>query len=666
VRNNEEASVRRSGRLTTRNGHRQARRIGFALAFIVALTGLGLGLSNCGGGGSGRAGGLGTGSANLSAAQVQTIILQAANEASARGTPATIAVVDRSGNVLGVMQQSGAPANTTVTASTPTGGARAVASTGLQNLSVPSTLAAISKAVTGAYLSSNGNAFTTRTASQIIQENFNPGTTNAAGGPLFGVQFSSLACSDLVTDFTSGSGSLAGAPGPGPHRAPLGLSADPGGLPLYINGVLVGGIGVEANGTYGLSAFPVGGFDVEGEELIAIAGQTGFTPPSSITANMISAGGLTLRYTDSNSGELATAVAANGTYTPTAVTGYYTAATTLAGTTFTTPASGIAPDPSNLYPGVAFGQAYVLFNNAGAVRFPPTAGAAPGGNAITAAEATNLVVQGLNVAYEARAAIRQPLNSFVQVTVSVVDVNGNILAVARTPDAALFGTDVAVQKARTVAFLSSAAASPALAGTSAGIAAYNTATNAFLATPAFTGAIAWSARAVGNISRPFYPDGINANANGPLSRSFATWSEFTDGIQTDLVGGNVLAQAGGSAAPAQGCGGAASFGGAGGLPSVGTTGQTALANGLQIFAGGVPLYRGGVLVGAVGVSGDGTQQDDMISFLAAARVGGSLGNAPTGIRADQQNPLGDGNLLYVQCPVAPFLDSSVQTPCAGL
>ena len=38
----------------------------------------------------------------------------------------------------------------------------------------------------------------------------------------------------------------------GPKRSPLGLSADPGGLPLYKNGRLVGGIGVIADAVYGL------------------------------------------------------------------------------------------------------------------------------------------------------------------------------------------------------------------------------------------------------------------------------------------------------------------------------------------------------------------------------------------------------------------------------
>src|SRR5271170_2224035 len=118
------------------------KRLGIMLGGLTALAVLGATLVNCGGGGSGRAGGSGVGSPqNLSAAQVQTVILQAAHEATARGTPATIAVVDRVGNVLGVMQMSGAPTTVTISSSP-----RAVAASGLEGLSgIPSTLAAISK-----------------------------------------------------------------------------------------------------------------------------------------------------------------------------------------------------------------------------------------------------------------------------------------------------------------------------------------------------------------------------------------------------------------------------------------------------------------------------------------------------------------------------------------
>jgi uncharacterized protein GlcG (DUF336 family) len=644
--------------LATKRGGRAGKLIG-----LVAAVATGALLVDCGGGGSSRAPGNGTNTpSNLTAAQVQTIILQAVNEASARGTPATIAVVDRVGNVLGVMQMAGAPTTVTVSSAP-----RSVPASGLEGLSgIPATLAAISKAITGAYLSSNGNAFTTRTASQIIQEHFNPGTNNQPGGPLFGVQFSQLPCSDLMTDVTSGSGTFGGVPGPGPHRAPLGLAADPGGLPLYNNGTLVGGIGVMASSTYGISAFPANGFDVNGQELIAIAGQSGFTPPDAILANRITAGGLTLRYTDSDASQLIVKPpSASGTYTATAVTGYYTAATTLAGTTFLTAASGIMRDPTNLYPGV---EAYVLVDNTGAVRFPPTAATVPAGSALTQADARNLVVQGLGVAFSARAQIRQPLNSFAQVTVSVVDTNGNILAMARTPDAPIFGTDVSLQKARTAMFFSRTTAGAEVIAASSTVATYitNARTAAFLGANGFADGIAWSARAMGNLSRPFYPDGIDANPNGPLSRPFASWSVFTDGLQLDLVSGNVLALAGGSAASSQQCSGAQAFSGAGGLPLVGTGGKTALANGLQIFAGGMPVYRGGVLVGGIGVSGDGIDQDDMISFLGAARAGGGIGNAPTGIRADTLNPGGQGNLRYVNCPFQPFLDSQASNVCAGL
>jgi hypothetical protein len=106
---------------------------------------------------------------------------------------------------------------------------------------------------------------------------------------------------------------------------------------------------------------------------------------------------------------------------------------------------------------------------------------------------------------------------------------------------------------------------------------------------------------------------------------------------------------------------------------VGCTGLPRLQNGLQIFAGGVPIYRtlAGVptLVGAIGVSGDGVDQDDMIAFLglsrAAAALGTGVGQAPALLRADTLNP-GGGQLRYVQCPQAPFNNSSAQNVCAGL
>jgi len=53
-------------------------------------------------------------------------------------------------------------------------------------------------------------------------------------------------------------------------------------------------------------------------------------------------------------------------------------------------------------------------------------------------------------------------------------------------------------------------------------------------------------------------------------------------------------------------------------------------NGITIFPGGFPLYRNGQLIGAIGVSGDGVDQDDIVG---ASGTHDFL--APDAIRADQ-------------------------------
>ena len=65
-------------------------------------------------------------------------------------------------------------------------------------------------------------------------------------------------------------------------------------------------------------------------------------------------------------------------------------------------------------------------------------------------------------------------------------------------------------------------------------------------------------------------------------------------------------------------------------PPVPCTSIPSLPNGIQIFPGSIPLYKNGVLVGAIGISGDGVDQDDLI---AAAGANG-VSPAPA-IRSDQ-------------------------------
>lgn len=580
-------------------------------------------------------------SANLVTSDVNKIVLQVVNEATARKTPAVIAVVDRVGNVLSVFSMSGASANVTVS------GGRGVTG-GLEGASVPATLAAIAKAQTGAYLSSRGNAFSTRTASMIVQDHFYPLTRNAEGGPLFGVQFSQLTCSDVSRRFSAGSSV-------GPKSSPLGLSADPGGFPLYKNNQPVGGIGVVADGVYGLD-LDVSDTDSNLDEILALAGTIGYDAPAAIRAERISLGGLTLRYSDATAGSLTSAVSFSGSYTATAVTGYFNG-TVRDGAVFGTSASGIRPDDGSLY---NIGKTVlVLDDGSGGLVYSPRAGLSPSGAVIGRQDAINMVKAGLSVAYSARAGIRQPQPDNVNVTVSVVDLDGNILASASTEDPPVFGIDVSVQKARSAAFLSRTQAQSDLLNASSAVSAYVPTIKSFLGANGFADGIAFSARAIGNLARPYYPDGIDGRNNGPLSLTINSWSPFKDGLQLDLVAGDIVSGLSNPTSPAAvGCGGSTS----GGLSATTTGGRTRLANGMQIFAGGVPIYLGSTLVGGIGVSGDGIDQDDMVSFLGLQNGGGSFTNAPSGIRADTLTPQGT-RPRYVNCPFSPFLNSSVQNPC---
>ncbi len=99
-----------------------------------------------------------------------------------------------------------------------------------------------------------------------------------------------------------------------------------------------------------------------------------------------------------------------------------------------------------------------------------------------------------------------------------------------------------------------------------------------------------------------------------------------------------------------------------------TVTEQRLANGLQIFPGSVPIFRGDILIGGIGVSGDGVDQDDLIAFLgvhnAGESLGGAINNAPPERRSDTLTPKGI-RLRYVQCPAAPFLGSDEDNVCDG-
>lgn len=608
----------------------------------------------------------------LAVSDVEAVIARAVAEAQARSADATIAVVDRVGNVLAVFRMNGAA--TAITVRSP----GSAVSGGLENVDiVPDTAAAIAKAITGAYLSTEGNAFSTRTASQIVQDHFNPQDPMQPAGPLFGVQFSQLPCSDLLNRFVA-------AVDTGPYRSPLGLAADPGGFPLYKSGTVVGGVGVISDALYSFDR-NITDQDADDDELIAVAAMSSLAAPADRRANRIAVDGRSLRFSDGDESQLLSDPASAPPFASIdniagqliAVPGY-SAASVSAGTPFSTAASGIRPDALD-FPGL---DAFVLVDSLDGERYRPLAGT-DGAQALSAAEVRQILTSALQVANRSRAQIRQPLASPARVTISVVDSNGVILGIVRSRDAPVFGIDVSLQKARTASFFSSAAAAAALAGVpdatyldgglvvlrKEALSQYVVDVRNFLGLPnaLADGAIAFSDRAGGNLSRPYYPDGISSAPNGPFSKPAGEWSPFSTGLQLDLVYNGLVQHVGylQGLVPdvPQNCTGVDGFDNGFVLSGV----ITALANGTQVFPGSVPIYRGATLVGGIGVSGDGVDQDDMIAFLGvheAAQLLGGFANAVPEMRADTLAPQGT-SLRFVNCPVGPYLDSDEQNVCAG-
>ena len=600
----------------------------------------------------------------LTAAEVQRIIAQGVAEAQARALPGTFAVVDRVGNVLAIFAMNGADQRLRVPAG-PNGSMH-----DLQGIDVQGAVAgAIAKAITGAYLSSSGNAFSTRTASMIVQEHFPPSAAarGLESGPLFGVQFSQLPCSDLAARFA---GIAASDSFIGPKRSPLGLAADPGGFPLYKNGVVVGGIGVMADGIYGFDP-EIQDVDADDEEAIALAASQGFAAPVEIRAERISVDGTILRFSDAAQSDLRSDPAAAPAFAAidgsagalTSVRGYYDSVNgVLAGRAYGTEASGVRAAAAAEF---ANPDAFVLSDGFGANRYPVRAATDAVAQPLSAAEVRALLEEAFKVMSAARAQIRRPLDSRAQVSISVVDTNGDVLGIVRSPDAPIFGIDVSLQKARTAAFFSAALAGAELqANPDPDVANYVQAARAFFGDPAaLTGQHAFSDRANGNVSRPYFPDGELGRPPGAFSRPIQEFNPFSTGLQSALVEAAVKAHVGFIlGAPAD-------------VPQTCTQNPNPqrIANGIQIFPGSVPIYRGGNLVGGIGVSGDGIDQDDMISFLGVHYAGQrltTLGNAPAAIRADRiLVPVAGSSgvrLRYVNCPFNPFLGTNEQNVCQGL
>ncbi len=223
------------------------------------------------------------------------------------------------------------------------------------------------------------------------------------------------------------------------------------------------------------------------------------------------------------------------------------------------------------------------------------------GVGITAAEVQQTIQQGIDQANQTRAAIRLPLESRTRMVFAVADRTGAIVGLYRMPDATIFSIDVAVAKARNVAYYADPAQLQPIdevAGVPAGAALTNR-TFRFLALPHF-------------------PEGVDSAAPGPFSI-------LNDGGSDPRTGLNV-----GAPLPASAFQSVQGFDAFNPGTNFHDPNNRQNQNGIVFFPGSSPLYRAGQLIGGLGVSGDGVDQDDVVT------AGGAIGlAAPPAIQADQ-------------------------------
>src|SRR6266478_3910905 len=194
---------------------------------------------------------------------------------------------------------------------------------------------------------------------------------------------------------------------------------------------------------------------------------------------------------------------------------------------------------------------------------------------LSAADVNQILDNAEATANTTRAAIRLPLGSKAKMVIAVADLDGTIIGLRRMQDSTVFSIDVAASKARNMVYFNSAVRTAAdLSGVPMGTGVTN--------------------RTISFGAQPLYPPGIDGSSAGPFFNLYTMdlANPCTQGFQ----------------------GGAAN----------------ANKSGIVFFPGSAGLFRNGALVGGLGVSGDGVDQDDYVTN------GGTKGfEAPAAIRADQ-------------------------------
>ncbi len=491
------------------------------------------------------------------------------------------AVVDRTGNILGVYKRAGAAER------------------------APDYAVSVARA--GALFANDQAPLSSRTVRFISGIHFPPGVKNTPTAALYGVENINRGCRvDAQADAVFNAPfprpkSIAGVFGEGAGTAPLpcepsdtrgcargGPMLDDDGHELTSVGITTGKADVFDTGQDSLTAVPVnpGGMPIyRGGKVIGGVGIAGVRPNFAEYAATAAAAGAGRGLDFSEPLGAPGAVVIDGLRLP--FFGTCANITCIRNT--------LRGRPPGSAPGLVSNGTFVIQPRDG-IQAPEGYILGPRGSSVagglSADDVRQIVDRSVDVALRTRAMIRLPINQPARMTISISDETGAILALYRMADGTVFSSDVAMTKARNAYYFSTREGYEVLKDI-----ATNSADNRYTWSPEPPAGKGWAitARTLSFAGQPLFPPGIDLDEQLERQDSEPQHGPFFDLYVYDTK--NPCTEG----------------------PGASRGGNRAFLNqsGIVWFPGSVPLYRGDRVIGGLGVSGDGVEQDDYVSLLGS-------------------------------------------------
>jgi len=492
------------------------------------------------------------------------------------------AVVDRTGNILGVYSRPNADERTPDVA--------------------------VTLARTSAMFANDQAPLSSRTVRFISGIHYPPGVQNTANAALYGVENINRGCKvDVQGDAVFNQPfprpkSIAGVFGEGAGGTPFpcepadtrgcargGPMLDDNGARLSSVGITTGKADVFDTGQDQLGAVPVnpGGIPIyRGGKVVGGVGVAGVAPGLAEYAATLAAAGAGRGLDFSEPLGTPGAVYVDGLRLP-----FFGTCTTI-----TCIRQTLKRQPTGSAPGSITQGVFVVQPRDG-LQAPENYVLGPRGssvpNGLTVDDVSRIIDQSVQVALRTRAMIRLPINQPSRMTISVSDQSGAILALYRMADGTVFSSDVAMTKARNAYYFSTREGYDTLNAI-----AQNGSHDRYTWTPDPPAGKGWAitARTISYAGQPLFPPGVDL-------------PEQLDANDTDIQRGPWFdLYVYDSKNPCTEGPGASRGGNRAGYLN---------QSGIVWFPGSVPLYRGDTVIGGLGVSGDGVEQDDYVSILGS-------------------------------------------------